>query len=204
MISRPNWRTLPKTERDRLVADVYIAGVSASEIAALFDHASRSAVCGVIHRLQAKGVIASADRIQVKKRRGRAAAKQAVVQTFTTPKPRNAASPRPASATVIALPTAQGSRRATSAMVEAWLAKNGGPRRFEPGATTDLDVLRRYVEPRGYTIGFSQKGRGTYTINGGCGRPKTVDRNGLFAFVDKLRLADGLTPFLPKHERTPA
>lgn len=202
---RPDWRTLPTAERDRLVADIYLAGVAASKIAALFDHASRSAVCGVIHRLQAKGVIVSADRAQVKKRRGRAAAKQAGVQTYTTPKPRNATTPSPASATVIALPSAHGSRRATSAMVEAWLAKNGGPRRFEPRASTDILSIRAYLMPKGYDVVFNQRGGGKYTVTrSGPGRPKILDRDQFFAFVDGLRRADGLTPFLPQLERTSA
>jgi hypothetical protein len=202
---RPDWRTLPTAERDRLVADIYLAGVAASKIAALFDHASRSAVCGVIHRLQAKGVIVSADRAQVKKRRGRAAAKQAGVQTFPTPKPRNTTTPSPASAAVIALPSAHGSHRATSAMVEAWLAKNGGPRRFEAGASTDVLSIRAYLLPKGFDVVFLQREGGVYTVTKpGPGRPAKLDREQFFAFVDKLRLADGLTPFLPQLERTSA
>lgn len=82
----------------------------------------------------------------------------------------------------------------TQAQIEAWLRKNGGPRRFERGASADIDLLRMYVRGKGYEIGFKQGGVRPYTIRGGNGRPRQVSRKGLIEFVDTLRAADGLPP----------
>lgn len=176
------WSAMTAREKDEAVAAGRKEGLTCSQIAER--HATKTwSVTGVLRRVKAGGHVDPA----------RSTPTHAPHQRQASP----SRTARPSTAAVIALPSAHGSRQTTSAMIDAWLAKDGGPRRFEAGATADLDALRRYVEPRGYTIGFSQKGRGTYTINGGRGRPKTVDRKGLFAFVDELRRADGLEPVLP-------
>ena len=261
--ARPDWRTLPKDERDRLVKAFCAAGLTASMIAARFDNASRNAIVGVVHRLKVKGglVRLAGGRVKSQKRRdrepvakgqpwsamsarekeeacaagrkdgltysqiaerhdtetaniGKVVKRAAAAGLFkapeivqrpapmTPPRPAPNRSAHPSTAAVIALPSALGSRRATSAMVDAWLAKNGGPRRFEPRASTDILSIRSYLLPKGYDVVFLQREGGVYTVTKpGPGRPAKLDREQFLAFVDKLRLADGLEPVLPPTKR---
>lgn len=87
---------------------------------------------------------------------------------------------------------------APAADIESWLATNGGPRRFASGTTTDLDAIRAYLRPKGIDIAYHARGGGTYRISKRVGRPKTVDRTGFFRWLDEVRAADGLEPFIPK------
>ena len=56
MSGRPDWQTMPRDERDRLLHELAVdQGLSAAQIAARFTNASRNAVIGRIHRAAQRG-----------------------------------------------------------------------------------------------------------------------------------------------------
>ncbi|MCV0395443.1 MAG: hypothetical protein K5872_22105 [Rhizobiaceae bacterium] len=79
--------------------------------------------------------------------------------------------------------------------INAWLARNGGPRRIEPHATSDIYDLKEYLAGHGVTLAMD---RSYYTVSGQGIRRKRLDRAGLFTFVDQYRIKDGLEPFKPR------
>jgi hypothetical protein len=80
-------------------------------------------------------------------------------------------------------------------MVQDWLDKNGGARRFERNATADKLAVKLYLEARGIkTNGF----RGKWTISTGKGRPKQIKWPEVVQIADDFRMAEGLEPFLPQ------
>ena len=79
---------------------------------------------------------------------------------------------------------------------EQWLEANGGPRRFEPGATGDIGNLRSWLTGRGYEIIHNARILRVKKI-GARGAPKNMTPAKLIAFVDELRRAEGLEPLRP-------
>jgi hypothetical protein len=81
----------------------------------------------------------------------------------------------------------------TSMMIADWLKKNGGPRRFERGFSTDYSHLRFYLEKHGVTLSLV-KSR-CYLSTGGS-RPRKVEWEDVYRIADKFRRAGGLEPIL--------
>jgi len=84
------------------------------------------------------------------------------------------------------------------ALIASWLAVNR-PRRFETGVSATPDALRAYLKEHGYELGFTGwRGGQRATIRhiGQRGRPSTMSMRDLIAFVDELRLTEGLQPIL--------
>lgn len=72
--------------------------------------------------------------------------------------------------------------------VKEWLAKNGGPRTFEPGASADIFNVRLFLKDRGVDV--VQKGIGNqaaYHVDG-----KKFGYLGLLHLANKYRAAEGL------------
>jgi hypothetical protein len=77
-------------------------------------------------------------------------------------------------------------------MVQDWLDKNGGPRRFEHFATTDTWIIRTYLEERGIKLNGH---RGRWAISRGKGRPRIGTWADVMQIADDFRMAEGLQPF---------
>jgi hypothetical protein len=92
------------------------------------------------------------------------------------------------------LPQSKVIQPSTRAAIDAWLAQNGA-RRFEAGASSELETIRHFLERRGYRLSFSKVSG--YAVAQGDSRPRKLDRTGLFRFVDKIRAEEGLQPFNP-------
>lgn len=91
-----------------------------------------------------------------------------------------------------------------SALVASWLARNGGPRRFDQGASGDPSMMVLWLRERGYQTLYSQAGRGTMKLTFPDGRKSTMTLKRLVEFVDELRLAEGLEPVLVGKREAPA
>lgn len=77
-------------------------------------------------------------------------------------------------------------------MIQDWLERNGGPRRFEPNATSDQLAIQIWLRERGiYINGYQAK----WTISTSKGRPKGVKWAQIMEMVDKIRAEEGLEPF---------
>ncbi len=83
-------------------------------------------------------------------------------------------------------------RDSLRAMVECWTARNGLPRRFQPGESLDFYAVQAWLQRRGYALG-AVKGRFAILSPG-------KNRHGLswrqvIELVDELRVAEGLEPY---------
>lgn len=86
-------------------------------------------------------------------------------------------------------------------LVADWISKNGAPRRFAPGVSANPSALRFFLEDRGYETGYSGlKGGGKCLVkkHGARGPARRMDANGLIAFVDQHRVAEGLEPIIAR------
>lgn len=83
-------------------------------------------------------------------------------------------------------------------LIDKWLEAHGGPRCFEGGASSEVLHMRSFLEARGFVLrsaGPSTPTTRAYQVtspNGG--RPRRVRAADLVAFVDEVRVAEGLTP----------
>lgn len=202
------WSEMDARQKEAAVLPLIRAGESYTFIADALAAPNRHCIAGVVSRLRDKGDLAPTPSRQATGATGGAIAKakarvaRAKAGKTRAPKPQKArpavkVSPARQSAKIIALPSA--ATQTAASMVEAYIAANG-VRRFESGISDDLDYLRAFVGRHGYEIAYTQRGKQPYQISGGRGRPRSVDRAGLFAFVDQLRIAEGLQPFLPPKE----
>jgi hypothetical protein len=81
------------------------------------------------------------------------------------------------------------------ALIEDWLARNGGARRFERGASGNPENLAYYLKDRGYEVRYSAKdGRRAIVSRQGARGQHKFSYLELVAFVDSLRQAEGLHP----------
>ncbi|MEC9244639.1 hypothetical protein [Nitratireductor rhodophyticola] len=78
-------------------------------------------------------------------------------------------------------------------LVSDWISQHGAPRRFEPGANTDFEAIRRYMEQWGYRVRYH---RARFSVSNGRGRPKMLSRRQLLELVDEFRTAEGLAPII--------
>lgn len=84
-------------------------------------------------------------------------------------------------------------------MVEDWLAKHGGPRRFSDAERTDDIVIAPWLAERGIKISksshsWNERG-GNWKVSRGPGRPKSLSWAGVLQIVDEIRIGEGLQPF---------
>jgi hypothetical protein len=86
------------------------------------------------------------------------------------------------------------------ALIEDWLTKNGGARRFERGASGMPDNIRFYLQERGYEMTFSgwKDGRKAIVRRHGTNGQRRMNFAQLVAFVDELRASEGLEPIMVK------
>jgi hypothetical protein len=84
-------------------------------------------------------------------------------------------------------------------MIEDWLAKHGGPRRFNDHERTDDIVIVPWLAERGIKISKSShrwnESGGNWKVSRGSGRPKTLPWAGVLQIVDEIRLSEGLPLF---------
>lgn len=83
--------------------------------------------------------------------------------------------------------------KSEAVLINEYIARKG-VRRFERGASSGYDALQHFLYARGYDMRRIQT---TYSLKK-IGRPGFGRRMGwvkLIAFVDELRLAEGLEPF---------
>lgn len=84
-------------------------------------------------------------------------------------------------------------------MVEDWLAKHGGPRRFTDFERTDDIVIAPWLAERGFMISKTSHSwnerDGRWKLSRGAGRPKTLSWAGVLGVVDEIRISEGLPPF---------
>lgn len=201
--SRP-WSDLTPTERAAAVKQLTLDGFVYGEIMERLGAPSRSAISGVIFRLRERGELPPAGSVIMKAPNAKKArtvdgtTKRPPVKIDAFPnrpgRPPKVGAARPATAQLFVFPSSA-PPKVTAAMVEAYVAANG-VRRFETGISGDLDALRGYLSRHGYDVAFIQRGKHPYQIRGNLGRPRNVDRSGLFAFVDELRIAEGKEPFI--------
>jgi hypothetical protein len=78
-------------------------------------------------------------------------------------------------------------------MVQDWLDRNGGPRRFEKNATADTWAIRAYLEERGIRMNGHQC---KWSVSTGRGRPRTMKWSEIVRIADEFRIAEGLQPFV--------
>ena len=93
-----------------------------------------------------------------------------------------------AKSVVVALPVPSVS---DADLVKGWLAQNGGARKFERGDSGEILALQLWLRDRGYTL-VSRIGHLTLKRDGVGGRPKRMTHKAVIAFVDELRVAEGL------------
>ncbi len=163
-VGRP-WKELTAQEK-RAAVKFRIRKESFNEIAAALG-TTKGAVATVVRTMRASGELPPPQR------------------AFARNKPRTPAPPSTPSR-----PKLRVVSNNVDLMVKDFIAKKG-VRRFEPGACTDLIFVNEYLRPHGYQISAYQN---RFQIKSERGRPRATDRDGLFRFVDKLRVADGLEP----------
>lgn len=83
-----------------------------------------------------------------------------------------------------------------SAAIREWIAKNGNPRTFAMNERTDEYSVKQFLADRGYKIIGGWQGHSTITGNGV--RRSKLRWSGIMAFVDELRVKEGLEPFKRK------
>lgn len=79
-------------------------------------------------------------------------------------------------------------------MVQDWLAKNGGARKFGERETTQSWEMRSFLADRGVTVGFV-RGSDKWNLSRDGGRPRIVKWADIMRLVDEIRIAEGLPPF---------
>lgn len=97
----------------------------------------------------------------------------------------------PAPAPVPVAPASQDVR----SMADEWMKRNGGPRRFENGCTTNTDILFAYMRTKGFYCRCVGTGRGMQIqVSGGKAKTRRVSFQAFMAMVDEHRVKDGLEP----------
>jgi hypothetical protein len=184
-----NWTA----EREDQLRELWATGESASKIAAIMGEGlTRNSIIGKASRLgldhrrspilpRLEPGEARARRNELQRQRRANAPKQ--------PKVRKPALPRRAKKVIVPRRVVyQPDTGASDAeLVQGWLAMNG-PRRFERGASGDEMAMRSYLHARGHETTYRQ-GK-LYLI--GRGRPRLLTYKDLVAFVDEIRVSEGL------------
>ncbi|SFJ54578.1 hypothetical protein SAMN04515648_4527 [Phyllobacterium sp. CL33Tsu] len=83
----------------------------------------------------------------------------------------------------------------TEQMISDWTDRNGGPRRFSRGESTDFLAIRSNLEKHGYKLSGH---RYEYIVSKNGMSRRKFDWHGLLRFIDDLRVADGLPAILAR------
>lgn len=162
-------------------------GLSASQIAYQFG-VSRNAVIGIVHRdadLKAVGFVPKREK---------------PTNVISLPRTNVCAFPNirrvsPTSAPPKERPALRVVSNNSSMMVNDWLQKNGA-RTFKANERTDEFSVKQFLADRGYKVSGGWQGHSTITGNGV--RRSKLRWSGVMAFVDELRVKEGLEPFKRK------
>lgn len=84
---------------------------------------------------------------------------------------------------------------------QEWLDANGGPRRFRQGDTADPFSLQPWLQKRGYELLLGKNQFKLKKLNKPGTHGKVLSRPQFLAFVDKLRISEGLEPIIPSNKR---
>jgi hypothetical protein len=91
-----------------------------------------------------------------------------------------------------------------SLMVEDWLKKHGGPRRFADNDTTNDIYVAEYLKERGVIARRTRmdwgSAGGRWNVSRGAGRPKAASWADILRIADEFRVAEGLPPFKATNE----
>jgi len=80
-------------------------------------------------------------------------------------------------------------------LVAQWLARNGGPRKFESGATGDPGMIALWLRSRGFQTSYKQgAGGGVVKVIYPDGRRAALTLKKLTDLADSIRVLEGLTP----------
>lgn len=90
-------------------------------------------------------------------------------------------------------------------MIQDWLAKNGGARRFdEKESASELSIID-FLKERGFSVRksrFSWNRSGEkWALSRGAGRPQSMSWSEIMGMVDEMRIAEGLQPFFGALQR---
>lgn len=87
-------------------------------------------------------------------------------------------------------------RTALNAMQAEWIAKNGEPRRFERGFSSEWEPLQRLMAGLGFELLY--RGTRFYTLLpfGWKGATNRLDRNQLITRIDQILADNGHQPFV--------
>ncbi|WP_192258633.1 GcrA family cell cycle regulator [Mesorhizobium caraganae] len=197
----------PQERRD-VVADLLIEGLSASQIAERMGDTTRNAIIGIVRRDKRLSAIGFArtgqggllgpkmtpeERLEKRKKWDQAYRERNRGNVIAFPKPKRAP-PRPAAVKQPALRVVSNN---VPLMVQDWLEKNGGPRRFEKNATADTWAIRAYLEERGIRMNGHQC---KWSVSMGPGRPRIMKWSEIIRLADEYRVAEGLQPFLAENQ----
>lgn len=80
----------------------------------------------------------------------------------------------------------------TSLMIQDWLEKNGGARKFEQGARSDYFAIQSFLSDQGMSLGIH---RNKYMLGNYGSKWRQVSWKEVMATVDNLRCVLGLQPF---------
>lgn len=199
---KPDWKMKDMALRDGMLTELCRQKKTAQQISDEFRNATRNAVIGRVKRLQKRGLSLKLGG----KCRGGGIPLGAKNPRASKPKPPPKPAPAPEklkpeprkkTGKVIEFPK-QGPQD-VRAMIDRHL-KIHGARRFARGECTDLDILRGYVAQYGYEVSYHGGGwNNQYLVRkAGRGRPRKLSHREFFVWIDKLRAADGLEPFLPQ------
>lgn len=85
-------------------------------------------------------------------------------------------------------------RTALNAMQAEWIAKNGGPRRFDRGFSGEWLHLKNLMHGFGYELAMSKR---NYTLKkiGAKGRPRAMSWATCVTKIDEVLVANGRQPF---------
>ncbi|KFL31468.1 hypothetical protein JP75_07940 [Devosia riboflavina] len=84
---------------------------------------------------------------------------------------------------------------------QEWLDANGGPRRFRQGDTADPFSLQPWLQKRGYELLLGKNQFKLKPITSKRVKGVVLSRPDFLAFVDQLRIAEGLEPIIPSNKR---
>ncbi len=195
-------------EAKALVAERLVAGDTAAQIGLLFD-VNRSAITGLLARdaeLAAVGFVRAGkslnggktkrftpeETIQRKRQYNSAYQQRRRKGTNVVPFP-TPSRKLPVATPHAAPPALRVVSNNVPLMVQDWLDKNGGARKFGTRETTDPWLIREFLRDRGI---IAKVCKSKWSVSNGLGRPRVVTWRDIMGIVDKIRLEEGLQPFV--------
>lgn len=87
-------------------------------------------------------------------------------------------------------------RTELDAMTAEWIAKNGEPRRFERGFSSEWEPLQRLMAGMGFELLYRGKNYYTLLPVGAKGSTRRLNRTQLVDRVDEILVENGKQPFV--------